>query len=210
VFSGVFKADSSYYNISKSAAERVGGAFYLQGKGQETAEDAYPGDIVAVAKLKETQTGDTLTVKGEKIIFPGIKFPVPSISFAIEPKSREDENKISTAFQKIIEEDPTVKTLRDPQTKELVISGNGQLHVELVVSKLKKKYNVAVEMKPPKIPYKETVRSTADVEVKYKKQSGGRGQYAHIYIKMAPLPRDEDFVFEDSIFGGAIPKNYIP
>jgi elongation factor G len=210
VFSGKFKPDTAYYNVNKSTAERVGGAFFLQGKAQETAEEALPGDIVAVAKLKDTQTGDTLTVKGEKIQFPEIQFPIPSISFAIEPKSRDDENRISTALQRMIEEDPTIKSQRDAQTKELVISGNGQLHVELVVSKLKKRYNVSVEMKPPKIPYKETINGNADVEVKYKKQTGGRGQYAHILIKMDPLPRGSDFEFEETIFGGSIPKNYVP
>jgi len=210
VFSGKFKPDSSYYNINKASAERVGGVFCLQGKAQETAEEALAGDIVAVAKLKDTQTGDTLTVKGEKIKFPEIKFPIPSISFAIEPKSRDDENRISVALQKIMEEDPTIKSQREVQTKELVISGNGQLHVELVVNRLKKRYNVAVEMKPPKIAYKETISGNADVEVKYKKQTGGRGQYAHILIKMDPLPRGTDFEFEETIFGGSIPKNYIP
>lgn len=211
VYSGVFKPDSSYYNINKETAERVATPFFLQGKEQSASGESYPGEIIAVAKLKETQTGDTLTVKGEKITFPELKFPIPSISFAIEPRSRGDEGKISTAFQKIMEEDPTVKSQREIQTKELVISGNGQLHVELVVSKLKKKYGVEVDMKPPKIPYKETIRGHADVEVKYKKQTGGRGQYAHILVKVDPLPRDsDDFLFEDSIFGGSIPKNYIP
>jgi elongation factor G len=210
VFSGIFKPDSAYVNSNKESQERVGGAFFLQGKTQEAATEAFPGDIIAVAKLKDTQTGDTLTVKGDKTVFPEFKFPISSISFAIEPKSREDENKISGALQKIMEEDPTVKSQRDIQTKELVISGNGQLHVELVVSKLKKKYKVDVEMKPPKVPYKETIRGAADVEVKYKKQTGGRGQYAHVLIKMEPLPRGEDFVFEETIFGGSIPKNYVP
>ncbi|MCP5048937.1 MAG: elongation factor G [bacterium] len=211
VFSGTFKPDSSYYNSTQSASERIGGAFVLQGKTQEaSAGEVFPGDIVAVAKLKETQTGDTLTVKGQAIQFPEFKFPVPSISFAIEPKSRDDENKISVALHKIMEEDPTVKSERDMQTKELVISGNGQLHVELVVNRLKKRYSVEVNMKPPKVPYKETIRGHADVELKYKKQSGGRGQYGHVYIKMDPQPRGEGFVFEDSIFGGSIPKNYIP
>ncbi len=210
IFSGHFKADSSPLNANKGVAERVGGAFLLQGKTQETVEEGLPGDIVAVAKLKETQTGDTLTVKGTNIVFPPFKYPIPSISFAMEPKSREDENKISPAMQKIMEEDPTVKATRDVQTKELVISGNGQLHVELVVSRLKKKYGVVVEMKPPKVPYRETIKGHADVEVKYKKQSGGRGQFAHIFIKMDPLPRGGDFAFEETIFGGAIPKNFVP
>jgi len=210
VFSGMFKPDSSYYNSNKETDERVGSMFYLQGKNQEPAEEVFPGDIVAVAKLKETQTGDTLTVKGQKIKFGEFKYPVPSISFAIEPKSRADEGKISNAFHRIFEEDPTVKTHRDTQTKELVISGNGQLHVELIVNKLHKKYGVEVEMKPPKIPYLETIKGKADINHKYKKQSGGRGQYGHVVIKIEPLPRGKDFEFVDSIFGGAIPKNYIP
>ncbi|MCK5056260.1 MAG: elongation factor G [Candidatus Aminicenantes bacterium] len=210
VISGVFKPDSSYFNSNKSAAERVGGLFFLQGKEQSSAGEVFPGDIVAVAKLKETQTGDTLTTKGNDIKFPKIVFPIPSISFAIEPKTREDENKISVAFQKICEEDPTVKSVRDPRTKELVISGNGQLHVELVVNKLKKKYGVDVEMKPPKVPYLETIKGNADVEMKHKKQTGGRGQYAHVLIKLEAMPRGSDFVFESTIFGGSIPKNYIP
>lgn len=210
VFSGVFKPDSAYVNSTKQVSERVGGAFFLQGKTQENTAEVMPGDIVAVAKLKDTQTGDTLTIKGQSIQYPELKFPITSISFAIEPKSRDDENKISGALQKIMEEDPTIRSQRDVQTKELVISGNGQLHVELVVNKLKKKYNVAVEMKPPKIPYKETISGFADVEEKYKKQTGGRGQYAHIFIKMEPLPRGTDFEFIETIFGGAIPKNFVP
>ncbi len=208
--SGMFNPDSSYYNTNKGSDERVGSLFYLQGKTQESAESVYPGDIVAIAKLKETQTGDTLTIKGQKVKFDEIKYPIPSISFAIEPKSRADEGKISTAFHRITEEDPTVKTHRDIQTKELVISGNGQLHVELVVNKLHKKYGVEVEMKPPKIPYLETIKGKADINHKYKKQSGGRGQYGHVVIKIEPLPRGKDFEFVDSIFGGSIPKNYIP
>ncbi|MCP5102576.1 MAG: elongation factor G, partial [bacterium] len=145
VFSGTFKPDSSYYNSSKSATERVGGTFILQGKTQEAVTEVFPGDIFSVAKLKETETGDTITVKGQSMQFPEFKFPVPSISFSIEPKSREDENKISVALHKIMEEDPTVKSERDPETKELVISGNGQLHVELVVSRLKSRYGVEVD-----------------------------------------------------------------
>ncbi len=209
-FSGMFKPDSSYYNTNKYTDERIGGFFALQGKGQEPCGEIFPGDIIAVAKLKETKTGDTLTIKGEKVKFPGFVFPIPSISFAIEPKSREDEGKISVAFKKIVEEDPTVKTHRDIQTKELVISGNGQLHVELVVNKLHKKYGVEVTMKPPKVPYQETIKGKADVNIKYKKQSGGRGQYGHVVIRIEPLPRGKDFEFVDSIFGGSIPKNYIP
>lgn len=210
VFSGIFRPDTFYSNTTRDIEERVGGLFFLQGKTQDSAGEVNAGEIVAVAKLKETRTGDTLTQKGKKIQFPKIVFPVPSISFAIEPKARGDEGKISNALQRIIEEDPTVRTQREIQTKELIISGNGQLHVELVVSKLKKRYGVEVSMKPPKVPYRETIAGNADVEKKYKKQSGGRGQYGHVLIKMSPLARGEDFIFEDTIFGGSIPKNYIP
>ena len=210
VYSGMLKADSSCSNRNKDMEERIGSLFLLQGKQQVAVGEGVCGDIVAVAKLKETQTGDTLTLKGQKIQFPEPKYPIPSISFAIEPKSRGDEGKISNAFQRIMEEDPTVHTNRDVQTHELVISGNGQLHVELVVAKLKKKYGVEVDMKPPKIPYLETIKGKSDINYKHKKQSGGRGQYGHVLIKFEPLPRGEDFVFEDTIFGGSIPKNYVP
>ncbi len=210
IFSGQFKPDTFYYNSKKEVEERVGGLFLLQGKTQAPIGEARRGDIVAVAKLKETQTGDILTVKNSKIVLPELHFPIPSISFAIEPKARADEGKISVALQKIMEEDPTVKAHRDPQTKELIVAGNGQLHVEMVVSKLKKKYSVDVTMKTPKIAYRETIQGRADVDKKYKKQSGGRGQYAHVLIKMEPLPRGTGFEFEDTIFGGSIPKNYVP
>ena len=210
VFAGTFKSDSTFHNVSKHLDERVGSIFLLQGKNPENVGQVFAGDIVAVAKLKETQTGDTLGVKGKTAKFPGFHFPISSISFAIEPKSRDDENKVSNAMQRIQEEDPTVRSERDAQTKELVISGNGQMHVELVVNKLKRRYGVEVTMKPPKIPYLETIQGHADVNKKYKKQSGGRGQYGHVLIKMDPLPRGEDFVFEETIFGGSIPKNYVP
>jgi len=210
VYAGTFKADSTFYNLSKQVDERVGSIFLLQGKNPENVPQVFAGDIVAVAKLKETQTGDSLGVKGKSVIFPEFVFPISSISFAIEPKSRDDENKISNAMQRIQEEDPTVRSERDAQTKELVISGNGQMHVELVVNKLKRRYSVEVTMKPPKIPYLETIQGHADVNKKYKKQSGGRGQYGHVLIKMDPLPRGEDFVFEETIFGGSIPRNYVP
>ncbi|MCX7974367.1 MAG: elongation factor G, partial [Candidatus Aminicenantes bacterium] len=153
---------------------------------------------------------DTLAARGSEIIFPKIKFPEPAISFAIEPKTRTDEDRISQATHRITEEDPTVRIERDPETGQLLISGNGQLHVEITTEKLKKRYNVDVILKPPKIPYRETIKGKSDVQGKYKKQTGGRGQYGDVKIKMEPLPRGADFEFEDKIFGGAIPKNYIP
>ncbi len=210
VFAGAFKPDTFYFNANKEVEERVAGLFLLQGKTQEPAGEVQPGDIVAVTKLKETQTGDTLSTKADKVMLPAISFPVPSISFAIEPKARADEGKISTALQRIMEEDPTIKMLRDPQTKELVLSGNGQLHIEMVVNKLKRKYGVDVSMKHPKIAYRETVLGKSDVEKKYKKQSGGRGQYGHVLIRMEPLPRGGDFEFVNALVGMSVPRNFVP
>jgi len=210
VVSGKVNPDAVVTNSSKDVAEKLGGLFFLQGKEQIPAGQAKAGDIVATAKLKETSTGDTLCAKGTSVVFPPIKFPEPSISFAIEPKTRADEDRISQAIHRITEEDPTVRIERDPETKELIISGNGQLHVEIVTDRLKKRFNVNVDLKPPKIPYKETIKGKSDVQGKYKKQTGGRGQYGDVKIKMEPLPRGKDFEFEDKIFGGAIPKNFIP
>ena len=210
IYSGKLNPDSVVSNVTKETDEKLGGLFFLQGKEQIPAGQAKCGDIVATAKLKVTSTGDTLSAKGAEIALPSIKFPEPSISFAIEPKSRADEDRISQASHRIVEEDPTVRFERDPDTSQLLISGGGELHVRIITDKLKKRYNVDVELKPPKISYKETIKGRADVQGRHKKQTGGRGQFGDVWIKMEPLPRGQDFVFEDKIFGGAIPRNFIP
>jgi elongation factor G len=210
VFSGKLNPDETVTNSSKESNEKLGGLFFLQGEQQIPVGQAKAGDLVATAKLKNTSTGDTLCVKGENIRFSPIKFPEPSISFAIKPKTRADEDRISQAIHRITEEDPTARIERDSETNELIISGNGQLHVEIITNRLKKRYNVNVELKPPKIPYKETIKGKSDVQGKYKKQTGGRGQYGDVHIRIEPLPKGKDFEFEDKIFGGSIPKNYIP
>jgi elongation factor G len=210
VFSGKMNPDAVVINPAREADEKLGGLFFLQGKEQLPAGQAKAGDIVATAKLKVTATGDTLAAKGAGIVIPRIKFPEPSISFAIEPKTRADEDRISQASHRLIEEDPTLRFERDPDTAQLLISGNGELHVRIVTEKLKKRYNVDVELKPPKISYKETIKGRADVQGRHKKQTGGRGQFGDVWIKMEPLPRGKDFEFEDKIFGGAIPRNFIP
>lgn len=210
VFSGKVNPDATVTNSSKDSSEKLGGLFFLQGEQQIPAGQAKAGDLVATAKLKDTSTGDSLCAKGERIKFVPIKFPEPSISFAIKPKSRADEDRISQAIHRITEEDPTARIERDSETNELIISGNGQLHVEIITNRLQKRFNVNVELKPPKIPYKETVKGKSDVQGKYKKQTGGRGQYGDVHIKIEPLPKGSDFEFEDKIFGGSIPKNYIP
>ncbi|HOF83394.1 MAG TPA: elongation factor G [Candidatus Aminicenantes bacterium] len=210
VFSGKMTPDGTAVNPGKEIDEKFSGFFFLQGKEQAPAGAAVAGDILATAKLKATMTGDTLAAKGSGIVVPPITFAEPAISFAIEPKTRADEDRISQASQRLVEEDPTIRFERDPDTNQLLISGGGELHVRIVTDKLKKRYNVDIELKPPKVSYKETIKGRADVQGRHKKQTGGRGQFGDVWIKMEPLPRGKDFEFEDKIFGGSIPRNFIP
>lgn len=210
VFSGVLEGDSTVYNSSKETKERVGKPFFMVGKEQKPTDKVIAGDIGAVAKLKETGTGDTLCAPDAPFLFPPIPFPEPILSFAIQAKSRSDEEKISAALQRLMEEDPGLRVKRDEQTKELIISGLGQLHLETIVERLKRKYGVEVELQTPKVPYKETVKKKVKMQGRYKKQTGGRGQYGDVWIEIEPLPRGSGFEFEDRIVGGAIPRQYIP
>ena len=210
VYSGTFKSDSTYYNTTRDHEERVGKLQLLQGKQQIPVPELRAGDIGAVAKLKDVRTGDTLASKEHPIVIDHVKYPEAAISFAIEPKARGDEDKINVALARIIEEDPTIAFGRDERTKEVLIGGQGQLHVEIVVSKLKKKYGVDVILHPPKVPYRETITKPAEAHGRHKKQSGGHGQFADCKITMEPLPRGGDFEFVDEIFGGSIPRQYIP
>jgi elongation factor G len=210
VYSGVMSAEVHPYNVNKSVAERFAQIAAMQGKTLVQVPKLHAGDIGAVAKLKETATGDTLTDKVHEITYPSVKWVEPVISFAIEPKSRGDEDKISQAIHKLMDEDLGLGYSREPQTKEFLLAGQGQMHVELAVSRLKKRYGVEVLLHPPKVPYRETIKGKADVQGKHKKQSGGHGQYGDCKIKMEPLPRGGDFEFVNEIFGGSIPKNFIP
>jgi len=210
VYSGTFRSDSQVYNSTRDGRERVGHLGWLQGKNQKPVEALGPGEIGVLAKLKDTLTGDTLCDEGQPVVLPGITFPEPAISFAIQPKSRGDEDKISTALHRMEEEDPTLRHHYDPETKQLLVSGIGQLHVEVIVERMKRKYNVDVTLLPPRIPYKETVKGRSEVQGKYKKQTGGRGQYGDVWLKVEPLSRGGGFEFVDDIFGGSVPRNYIP
>jgi elongation factor G len=210
VYSGTLRADSQVYNASRDSRERVGHLGWLSGKTQKAVDALGPGEIGVVAKLKDTLTGDTLCDEASPVGLPGISFPEPAISFAIQPKTRGDEDKISTALHRMAEEDPTLHHHYDPETKQLLVSGMGQLHVEVVVERMKRKYNVDVSLLPPRIPYKETVKGRAEVQGKYKKQTGGRGQYGDTWLRIEPLTRGGGFEFVDDIFGGAIPRNFIP
>ncbi len=210
IYSGVLKSDSEIQNINRKTKEKIGGIHVVQGKQLKPIEELHAGDIGALTKLKDTHTGDTLADPSRPLIFEPITYPKPVVFFALNPKSRSDEDKLSTALHRITEEDPMLKIERDPQTKELIISGSGDLHIRIAVERLQKKYGVQVELKKPKIPYRETIKKVAEAQGKYKKQSGGRGQYGDCWIRIEPLPRGKDFEFEETIFGGAIPKQYIP
>jgi len=210
VVSGVLKNEANLTNFNRGGTERLSHIGLIQGKAQTPIAELHAGDIGSVAKLKDTLTGDTLGDKAAPILFPKIKLAEPAISFAIEPKSRGDEDKLSTAVHRMLEEDLLLRFSRDPQTKEFLISGSGQQHVEVAVSKLKRRFNVEVTLKAPKIPYRETIRANADAQGKFKRQTGGHGQYGDCWIKMEPLPRGTGFEFVNDIFGGAIPRNYVP
>ncbi len=210
VYSGTMKPDTQVYNASKDSSERFGQLFTMRGKNQVPMDEVVTGDIAAVAKLQDTATGNTLCDKGHPITFPELKFPDPVISFAVEPKTKGDEEKVSSGLARFLEEDPTFMLERKADTKQTVISGLGELHLDIIVSRLSQKFGVDVELSTPKIPYKETIRGQAKVEGKHKKQSGGRGQYGHVHIELEPLESGEGFEFEDKIFGGSVPRQYIP
>jgi len=210
VYSGTLKADSQVHNAGRDAAERVGSLFLLEGKNQTAVPEIQAGDFGGVAKLKETLTGDTLADKASPIVYPPIVFPEPATTFAIEPKTRGDEDKISIALHRVMEEDPVIRVSRDEQTHEMLLSGMGQLHVEVVVGKLRKRYKVEVNLRKPKIPYRETIKGSAEGHGRHKKQTGGHGQFGDCRIRMKPLARGADFSFVDNIFGGSIPRNFIP
>jgi elongation factor G len=210
VVNGTLKSDATVYNITHDSSERFGHLLVLQGKTQTHVPELKAGDLGAVAKLKDTKTNDVLADKGSTLKLNDIKFPEPVLSYAIEPKSRGDEDKISTAMQRLKEEDPTIGYLRDPQTHELLLAGQGQLHIEVTVAKLKRRFGVEVNLKPPRIPYRETITASTEAHGRHKKQTGGHGQFGDCKIKVEPLPRGSDFEFVDDIFGGSIPRQFVP
>ena len=182
----------------------------LQGKTPAPVPEVKAGDLATVAKLKDTLTGDTLGDKADPIIFPPLKFPEPVLAYAIEPKTRGDEDKISSSMHRIEEEDPSIHYSRDPQTKELLLAGQGQLHIEVTVAKLKRRFGVDVNLKPPRIPYRETIKASTEAHGRHKKQTGGHGQFGDCKIRVEPLARGADFEFVDDIFGGSIPRQFVP
>jgi len=210
VYSGIVKADSTIYNATSDAKERVGQLFYLQGKRQAPVQSLGAGEIGGVAKLKGTNTGDTISDESNAIVFEKVKFADPIISYAMAPKNKGDEEKVSSSLHRVLEEDPTLRFTRDEETKEMIISGMGQVHIEVTLERLKRRFGVEIEMSSPKIPYRETIKASTKVQGRYKKQSGGKGQYGDCWIQVDPMPRGSGFEFLDKIVGGAIPRQYIP
>lgn len=210
VYSGKLNSDTAVYNSSKKVTEKFGHVFFLEGKNQKQAEVLIPGDIAGVAKLKDTVTGNTLCAEKSPIIFDAVEVPNPIMSFAIEPKTRGDEDKIASSIHRLTEEDPTIAFTRNVETKEMILSGMGQVHIEVNIEKMKRKFGVEVNLNTPKVPYKETIKGKTNVQGKYKKQSGGRGQFGDCWIDIEPLPRGGGFIFEDKIVGGVIPGQYRP
>jgi elongation factor G len=210
VISGTLKSDTAVHNQTRDTTERLGHLLVLQGKTQTHVPELRAGDLGAVAKLKDTHTNELLAEASTKVRVAPISFPEPVLSYAIEPKSRGDEDKISTSMHRLQEEDPSIGYSRDPQTHELLLSGQGQLHIEVTVAKLKRRFGVEVLLKPPRIPYRETITASTEAHGRHKKQTGGHGQFGDCKIRVEPLPRGSDFAFENDIFGGAIPRQFVP
>jgi elongation factor G len=210
VYSGKLNADSSFFNASRKLTERIGSLFFLEGKNQKPTEAVIPGDMAALAKLKETTTGDTICYEKAPIVYEKMVPPPTIISFAIEPKSRGDEEKIVSSINRLLEEDPSLRFHRDDQTKEMILSGMGHVHIEVTIEKMKRKFGVEVYLKTPKVPYKETIKGKTNIQGKYKKQSGGRGQYGDVWLDIEHLPRGSGFEWVDKIIGGVVPQQYRP
>ncbi len=210
VYSGTLKSDLTLFNASRKTTERIGNLFFLEGKIQKPVEELIPGDIAAIAKLKETATGDTLSAEKSPIIYPKIEPPPAIISFAVEAKTRGDEDKLVSSIHRLTDEDPTLVFHRDDQTREMILSGLGQVHIEVTVEKMRRKFGLEVNLKTPKVPYKETIKGKTTIQGRYKKQSGGRGQFGDTWLDIEPLPRGSGFEFVDRIVGGVIPHQYRP
>jgi elongation factor G len=210
IMSGTLNAETAVVNSVSGTKERLGQAFYLQGKNQVPAKEFGPGEIAVAAKLKGTGTGDTLSDENHKIVYDKVVLAEPLISYAIAPKTKGEEDKVSTGLHKILDEDPTLRFHRDEEAQEMILSGMGQVHLEITLEKLKRKFGADVEMKAPKIPYRETITKSSTAQGKYKKQSGGKGQYGDCHITIEPQPKGTGYEFVDKIVGGSIPKGYIP
>jgi elongation factor G len=211
VYSGTVNADSTIYNSKKDVKERISQIFLMEGKKQKPVGFAGVGDLVAVAKLKETTTGDTFCDEKKPIVFEETRLPLPMISYALTPRTKGDEEKITSALARLHEEDPTMMLGRDEQTGEILLSGVGQTHVEVIIERMRRKFGVEVTLSTPKVPYKETIRGTkTGVIYRHKKQTGGRGQFAEVHFDISPLPRGGGYEFQNALVGMNVPRNFVP
>lgn len=210
VLSGTLEADEPFYNATRQVKEKGGHLFSILGKKYTAVSQSMAGEIVAIGKLKDTQTGDTICNDRHPVRYSSLQMARPIMSFALEPKSKADIEKVSLGLHRLVEEDPTLEFIRDNETKEMILSGMGQVHIDVTMERLRRKSDVEVVLHTPKVPYKETVRKMAQTQGKYKKQTGGHGQYGDCWLQIDPLPRGKGFVFENKIVGGAIPRNFIP
>jgi elongation factor G len=210
VISGVIKNDVTLENYTRNSQEKLAHLSVMQGRKAVEVPELHAGDLGAVAKLRDTLTGDTLGQKGAEFQVDLIPVPEPAMTYAIEPKTRADEDKLAPAIHKLMEEDRLIRFFRDPMTNEFLIAGAGQPHIETIVSRLKKRYHAEVMLKAPKVPYRETIRGKAEAQGRHKKQTGGHGQFGDCKIRMEPLPRGGGFEFGNEVFGGAVPRNFIP
>jgi len=209
LFTGQMKGDTVYYNSAKEKDEKISQILVMTGKEQSSVPEIFAGDIAALAKLSTTTTGDTLTTKANPVVIDPIKFPEPTLSMAIEPKSKGDEDKLSGAIQRILEEDPTIRVEKNTETKQTILKSMGDTHVDIIIDKLSRKFGVDVVSREMRIPYRETIRGTVEAEGKHKKQTGGHGQFGHVWIKFEPTD-EGNFIFEENVFGGSVPRNYFP
>jgi elongation factor G len=210
VYSGALKSDSQAYNATQRSKERIGQLSAPEGKEMTPIDELGPGDIGAVAKLRETRAGDVLAAKDTPVHFRPLELPAPVMAFAFEPKTKGDEEKAASAIRRLSEEDPTLDVHRDPETGEQIIAGLTQVHVEVIVDRMKRRFGAEIELHPPRVPYIETIRRPAKAHGRYKKQTGGRGQFGDCHIEIEPLESGEGFEFENAIKGGVIPGGFIP
>ena len=210
IYSGILKSNSQVYNSSKDALEKLSQLLFLTGSAQEAVDEVIAGDICVITKLTVTQTNDTLSDRDNSILYPVIKFPEPMLVKSMRPKTKNDEDRMSIGLARVIEEDPTLKVSKNLETKEQLISGIGETHLSVVTEKLSQRYGVNIDLAVPKVPYRETITTKIKVEGKYKKQTGGHGQYGHCLLEVEPIERGKALNFESKIFGGSIPKQYIP
>ena len=210
VYSGTLGSDSQYWNANKSESERVGQVFVVNGKSQDSLDSLAAGDIGALSRLNSVVTGDTISSRENPIVIEGLNFPIPVHHMAVSPKTKADVDKMTSSLSRIVEEDPSLIVSRDEQTLEVIMQGLGDTHLDVAIEKMKRKFGVELEMSIPRVPYMETISRRARVEYRHKKQSGGHGQFGHVWLEVEPLPRGSGFEFAQSIVGGVVPREYIP